>query len=65
MTVKIAVAEPMPTANATTARSATPGAVFHDAQACEKADSTAPRLYRERHGATTAASRAAIATWCC
>ena len=42
MTVKIAVAEPMPTANATTASSATPGAVFQEAQAWEKADSTSP-----------------------
>src|SRR5947207_1579834 len=39
-TVKIAVAEPMPTANATMASSATPGAVFQEAQAWEKADST-------------------------
>jgi hypothetical protein len=44
MTVKIAVAEPIPTANATTASRATPGAVFQEAQACEKADSTSPRL---------------------
>ena len=42
MTVKIAVAEPIPTANATTASSATPGAVFQEAQAWEKADSTSP-----------------------
>ena len=42
MTVKIAVAEPMPTANAITASTATPGAVFQEAQACEKADSTSP-----------------------
>jgi hypothetical protein len=42
MTVKIAVAEPIPTANATTASSATPGAVFEEAQAWEKADSTSP-----------------------
>jgi hypothetical protein len=42
MTVKIAVAEPIPTANATTASSATPGAVFQEDQACEKADSTSP-----------------------
>ena len=35
-------AEPMPTANATTASSATPGAVFQEAQAWEKADSTSP-----------------------
>jgi hypothetical protein len=34
------VAEPIPTANATTARRATPGAVFQDAQAWEKADTT-------------------------
>jgi hypothetical protein len=40
--VKIAVAEPIPTANATTASSATPGAVFQDVQAWEKADSTSP-----------------------
>jgi hypothetical protein len=32
-TVKIAVAEPIPTANATTARRATPGAVFQEAHA--------------------------------
>src|SRR5688572_16402217 len=37
-TVKIAVAEPIPTANATTASSATPGAVFQEAQDWEKAD---------------------------
>ena len=42
MTVKIAVAEPIPMANATTARSATPGAFFQEAQAWEKADSTSP-----------------------
>jgi hypothetical protein len=42
MTVKIAVAEPIPTANATTAISATPGAGFQEAQAWEKADSTSP-----------------------
>ena len=41
-TVKIAVVEPIPTANATTASSATPGAVFQEAQAWEKADSTSP-----------------------
>jgi hypothetical protein len=41
-TVKMAVAEPMPMAKATTARSATPGAVFQEAQAWEKADSTWP-----------------------
>ena len=41
-TVKMAVAEPIPTANATTASSATPGAVFQEAQAWEKADSTSP-----------------------
>src|SRR5688572_32104668 len=40
MTVKIAVVEPIPTANATTASSATPGAVFQEAQAWEMADST-------------------------
>jgi hypothetical protein len=43
-TVKIAVAEPIPTANATMARSATAGAFFQEAHACEKADNTAPRL---------------------
>jgi hypothetical protein len=43
-TVKIAVAEPIPTANATTASRATPGAAFQEAQAWEKADSTSPRL---------------------
>ena len=43
-TVKIAVAEPIPTANATTASSATPGAVFQEAQAWEKADSMSPLL---------------------
>src|SRR3954462_15793678 len=32
-TVKIAVADPIPTANATTASNAMPGAVFQDAQA--------------------------------
>ena len=37
MIVKIAVAEPMPTANATIAMSATPFAAFHDCQACERA----------------------------
>src|SRR5262245_46011479 len=37
ITVKIAVAEPIPTANVTTASRATPGAVFHDAQAWDKA----------------------------
>jgi hypothetical protein len=42
MTVTIAVAEPIPTANATTASSATPGAVFQEAQAWEKADTTPP-----------------------
>ena len=41
MTVKIAVVEPIPTANATTASRATPGAVFQEAQAWERADSTA------------------------
>ena len=41
-TVKIAVAEPMPTANATIASRATPGAVFQERQAWEKADSTSP-----------------------
>ena len=40
MTVKIAVAEPIPTANATMARRATPGAVRQESQACEKADNT-------------------------
>ena len=44
MTVKIAVAAPIPTANATTARSATPGAVFQEAQAWRKADSMSPLL---------------------
>jgi len=39
--VKIAVVEPIPTANATTASSATPGALFQEAQAWERADSTA------------------------
>jgi len=39
-TVKIAVAEPIPTAHASTARSATPGAVFQELQAWEKAEST-------------------------
>jgi hypothetical protein len=34
--------EPIPTANATTASSATAGAVFQEAQAWEKADSTSP-----------------------
>jgi len=38
----IAVADPIPTANATTASSATPGAVFQEAQAWEKADTTSP-----------------------
>ena len=42
MTVKIAVAEPIPTANATIASRATPGAVFQERQACEKAASTSP-----------------------
>jgi ion channel len=42
ITVKIAVAEPIPTANATTASSAMPGAFFQEAQACEKADTTSP-----------------------
>jgi hypothetical protein len=42
MTVKIAVVEPIPMASATTARSATPGAVFQETQAWEKADSTQP-----------------------
>jgi hypothetical protein len=38
----IAVAEPIPMAHATTASSATPGAVLQDAQDWEKADSTSP-----------------------
>jgi hypothetical protein len=42
MTVKMAVAEPIPMANATTASRAMPGAIFHEAQAWEKADSTSP-----------------------
>ena len=33
ITVKMAVAAPMPTVNATTARKATPFALFHDRQA--------------------------------
>src|SRR5688572_6555457 len=37
MIVKIAVAEPMPTAKATIAMSATPFAALHDCQACERA----------------------------
>ena len=40
-TVKMAVAEPIPTANAATASSATPGADLQDLQACEKAESMA------------------------
>jgi hypothetical protein len=44
ITVKIAVVEPMPMANAAAASRATPGAVFQEAQAWEKADSTSPRL---------------------
>src|SRR3954468_782268 len=39
-TVKTAVAEPMPRANAAMASSATAGAVFQEDQAWEKADST-------------------------
>ena len=54
MMVKIAVAEPIPTANATTASSATAGAVFQELQAWEKADSTAgdytPFARREDNG---------------
>jgi hypothetical protein len=42
MTVKIAEVEPIPTANASTARSAMPGADLQDFQAWEKADSTSP-----------------------
>jgi hypothetical protein len=42
MTVKIAVAAPIPTANVTTASRATPGAAFQEAHAWEKADSMSP-----------------------
>jgi hypothetical protein len=40
MMVTLAVVEPMPTANVTTARSAAPGADFQDDQAWESAEST-------------------------
>jgi hypothetical protein len=44
MTVKIAVAEPIPTANAMTESTATPGAVFQEAQACANAVTMEPGL---------------------
>ena len=59
MIVKIAVAEPMPTANATTAMRAMPFAAFHDCHACERApfiggsyrNCNAPAGRWTRHGA--------------
>jgi hypothetical protein len=44
MTVKIAVADPIPTANATIASRAMPGEDFQEAQAWAKAEGTVPRL---------------------
>ena len=44
MTVKIAVADPIPIANAMTASRAMPGDDFQEAQAWAKDEGTVPRL---------------------
>ena len=46
----MAVAEPMPTAKATTASVATDLALFHDCQACEMADSMCQTLLLKADG---------------